>query len=362
MRASGGYSERQRTQPTAGRRCALAYRDRAHPRLSLQRLNAMTLIHSEITSRWALQVSDRLLTVASSSGAQPFDSRSNKTVVLHARDAIVTLSYTGLAYLQDTPTDAWIAHKLNGTQFPFNPKAVDFTMRLGMRRSEWPALGCALSQLAAALTQAASLPRSDLRRSSITVAVAGWLWYRRKRPRAVLATVGKVGSDEFGVKWAPRRHGKYFLHLIAPNGYLSDFERQEVHARLAGADLEDATAIFASSIRRVAARTDTVGADCMSVSISHPWMDERTINARFLPNLGEVAEKPRTSPRFAAYSPWVVGPHQCLAPMLLVGAGGQFNVGQYRLVLSGPQPEYRPPHPIGALFAPQPRKRFRSSG
>ena len=80
----------------------------------------MTLILG-LLSRWgAVHVSDRLVTervtsAAGTSSYRGFDAFSNKTVVLRGRDALVTLGYSGRAYLDDLPTDTWIAQTLLGT-------------------------------------------------------------------------------------------------------------------------------------------------------------------------------------------------------------------------------------------------------
>src|SRR5437867_2015050 len=62
---------------------------------------AMTPIVSLASRRYVLQVGDRLVTRA----AHPFDPFSNKAVIYFARDAVVSISYTGLAYLESLPTD-----------------------------------------------------------------------------------------------------------------------------------------------------------------------------------------------------------------------------------------------------------------
>src|SRR2546427_11400631 len=44
----------------------------------------------------------------------PFDASSNKSIIYWARDAIVCIVYTGLAYVGPLPTDDWIVQKLTG--------------------------------------------------------------------------------------------------------------------------------------------------------------------------------------------------------------------------------------------------------
>lgn len=323
----------------------------------------VTLIHTEITPRWALQVSDRLLSVTSAQGVETFDERSNKTIVFHGSDGAALLSYTGLAFLEQAPTDSWIASKLNGSQHPFDPRDVDFAIRFGIRRSSWPKLGLALRTLADDLTELSSRT-SRLRVMPVTIAVAGWLWYRSKPPRPFIAVIRELTRGHYVVDWAPRRYGKYFLHLVAPTGYLSAFERSEIDRRLAGIALpEDAATVLASSIRRVGARTATVGADCMAASIDHPWAAERKIRTEFLLNDGEVPSQSRTTPRFMAYSPWVIGPHECFPPALMVGGASMtVRVGIYDFERRGPGPEHSPPPGVAFVIDAQTRKSGSESG
>lgn len=72
----------------------------------------MTLILTHLSAGYpyALQVTDRLVT----KGGSPFDPLANKNIVYVARNAIVSIAYTGLAYIDGIPTDVWIAERLVG--------------------------------------------------------------------------------------------------------------------------------------------------------------------------------------------------------------------------------------------------------
>ncbi len=317
----------------------------------------MTLIHTEITTRWALQVSDRLLSRTSAGKTETFDPRSNKTVVFHATDGVATLSYTGLAFLEQAPTDAWIASKLNGAQYPLDPRKVDFSIRFGVRRSYWSKLGLALRKLAEDMTELVSRD-PNLRSTPVMIAVGGWLWYRHKHPRPFIAVIKEAARGRYAVFWAPRRYGQYFLHLTTPGGYLSAFEQSEVGRRLANIGYpKEAAIVLAGSIRSVGARTATVGADCMAVSIDHPWMTERKIRTEFLLNDGEVPSQSLTTARFAAYSPWVIGPHECFPPAVMVGGASMTDrVGIYDFERRGPSPQYAPPPEVAFLLDAQTRR------
>lgn len=317
----------------------------------------MTLIHSEITSDWALQVSDRLLTISSRDEVIDFDEHTNKTIVFHATDGIATLSYTGLGFVERAPTDAWIANQLNGDEYPFDPRNVDFAIRFGIRRTRWPQLGFALRLLAKKLSDAAALDHR-LRKTPITIAVAGWQWYRKKVPRAFLAVISfDPKRGKYVAEWAPRQYGHFFLHLTAPKGYINRHESQEIDKRLSQLGLDGSTAVLVSSIRQVAERERTVGADCMAVSISHPWSPGRQIRAEMMINAGEVISRRQTTPMFASYSPWVIGPQECLPPTVMIGGGSiSVQVGHFEYVRAGPAAPEPPPEGITLLLDAHRRK------
>ena len=77
----------------------------------------MTLIANVCSKDWIIQASDRLVTRS----ARPVDKNANKTVLFEARDAILSISYSGVAFLEGSPTDEWIAGKLQSARRPKDP-------------------------------------------------------------------------------------------------------------------------------------------------------------------------------------------------------------------------------------------------
>jgi hypothetical protein len=59
----------------------------------------VTLILSLVTAHYALQASDRLLTVGAGNRYQPWDRVSNKSVVVLTRDGLISMGYTGPAFV-----------------------------------------------------------------------------------------------------------------------------------------------------------------------------------------------------------------------------------------------------------------------
>jgi hypothetical protein len=50
-----------------------------------------------------------------------FDRAANKNLLYSAPDATVLLAYTGSAYIENLPTDEWIARSITGVQEPSPP-------------------------------------------------------------------------------------------------------------------------------------------------------------------------------------------------------------------------------------------------
>ena len=74
----------------------------------------MTLVITRTSAAYALMVTDRKVT---KNGAE-YDPDSNKNIVFSDRNAVVTVGYTGAAYIGTIPTDQWIAQTLTGLNFP----------------------------------------------------------------------------------------------------------------------------------------------------------------------------------------------------------------------------------------------------
>lgn len=126
-----------------------------------------------LTPAYVLQVSDRRITRLDTGKIHPL---ANKNVVFVPTDGIVTIGYTGLAYLEGVPTDTWIACKLASKDHrPFRDgkgpgMAVHFG---GLQNRPWPNLEQAV-ELLRQETEAAfvRLRRSQLMRHQIEI--AGW--------------------------------------------------------------------------------------------------------------------------------------------------------------------------------------------
>lgn len=131
----------------------------------------MTLVISQISPAFALQVTDRLVVKKCVNGFEKFDPVANKNVIFGACDAIVSIGYTGRAFMGQIPTDSWIAAQLSGIDV-----SEKFAARLGSL-PQWLDIGHAMRVLHAGLTH-------ELRntKEAFELLAVGWKWHRRKQP------------------------------------------------------------------------------------------------------------------------------------------------------------------------------------
>ncbi len=321
----------------------------------------MTLILNQVGWRWALQVSDRLVSTVRGGVAAPFDHASNKTVVLLTRTGIVSLSYCGLGYLAGRTTDTWIVEQVRGRSVECHPDGRPFTARFG-NEGQWPSLQEALERIRAGLQTLVSGPEGpQLRRTPVAVVGVGWMFYRAKRPRPIFFGV-TPGSTGYEIHWSSRVYGSQFLSQAVPGGYLSSAERAALADRLAPCTLDEAEAELSATIASVSSRAPGVGPDCMAVAISPPIIGNCHVRIRYLPRTQstEVIHIGTVSTRVpVTYSPWLLGPNMYMAPTITTAGGPtQCELGAYKVTIEGPPTDGSLAHSdVGMFFQSQRRPR-----
>ena len=119
----------------------------------------MTLNVTLANHRFVIQVSDRRLTV----GGCPFDDDANKAAILVCRNAVMSITYTGLGYFGELPVDDWIVELLDQNN--------------AARRD----VGFAVSLLRQAAAQTfPELPPQD-RKVGHTFLLAGWQLHKKRQ-------------------------------------------------------------------------------------------------------------------------------------------------------------------------------------
>jgi hypothetical protein len=294
------------------------------------------------------------------SGPSQFDALANKSILYWARDAIVSIAYTGAAYIGPLPTDDWIVEKLTG---------VDVSEKFGMRgfpSSHWLDIGQSLRLL---LQELAS---SEVAKHTLNfeLTAVGWQWKTtrhplegRYQPVPMAWGLSKPPNGQFGkeVERLPRYW--YFKHRTlfqsSPIGNMPKAERDKMFDRLrnsapsrtgeeAAATVEQATV---DAVRSVSTSNAYVGPNCMSVLLAPPHY-RALIRISFFPQEQHTAQlvsttaPPATLP--AAFSPWIVGRGWMEKPSVRVGQATSEELGPFTIAYSGPSM----PCPVkGLIFA-----------
>lgn len=321
----------------------------------------MTLILTAVHRSGVIQVVDRLVTRPATGGAEQFDPRANKIVLFAARDAFLTLAYTGLAYVNGLPTDQWIAETLRNKpvapgQDGHRPATFSFE-----RVANWPSVGQAVERLTSGLEAAMSrLTPAAWRSEPLTIVIAGWQLYRAKRPRVFGLTIAKpVGLSAPAVVRLPRHLGRRVVLITEPDGHLSSEEQRAVLAVVPGATAVVAEQAMVAEIRKVAARTDVVGPHCLCVMLPPPWVGWAKVRYDS-PHLdvAHLVTEQATLPIPAAFTPWILTERLTVAPSIISGGGSETQVGPWRLQVEGTGERLDPHAPMGLQFTqdrpPQP--------
>jgi len=297
----------------------------------------VTLILSRSSYRFVLQLSDRLVTAET----RPFDSTSNKTVLFHALGGTAVLSYTGISFIGDVPTDQWIAQQLTGldlTQFE-KPPAFRFwgpPSKIGF--------GIALYNLAGQVQLIPDHIPNDPWLSSwiaqpFEIAINGWQWNSKGDVRPIIAWIEKPpGTIAAALGFAERNWyaGRAVCIGATPSGYIDAPSIDGIANDLRGLDPDQSESVLAGAVRAVAASTPFVGPDLMSVLLAPPYTGFARV--KFLPTTHHALELRGGGRRLtmpAAFTPWIAGPSSLHAPAL-ISRSSEVGLGPYVIRIIGP--------------------------
>jgi hypothetical protein len=165
----------------------------------------VTLHFSASLPKYSLQVSDRRVTRARGLRLEEFDPDANKNLLYLAPDAIVSMGYSGGAFVEGVPTDTWIAQTLTGVDsFVVGGVLAGFlgpvprVMDIG-QSAEW---------LRIELERVTSGMRHRRGFQPITIAIVGFRWTVR-RPN-VHQLLWEVRSDDAGRTFQIERHERRY--------------------------------------------------------------------------------------------------------------------------------------------------------
>jgi len=278
----------------------------------------MTLILSRISYRYALQVSDRLV----SNAGRPVDPAANKTLVLISRGGVAAISYTGLAVINSMPTDQWLAQVLTGVTYPSGIKPPMFSCGVPIATRSFHEVAARLQR---ALSEAFRAPAQvAVRRSYFDIMITGWQWGRHSRPRAINISIERLqGSEIFTVSRSPRHLARRYICFLTPQGNVHLIDADESKKRISAARTDnEAQQAFIWAIRNAAAYSTVVGPHCMSILIPHPNTGGATVSYHGTP-AGVAVVSNSTGARVASvvadYTPWIIGLNSVWAPSIVNG-------------------------------------------
>ena len=256
----------------------------------------MTLIIARSSLRYALMVTDRRLTVTTTSAV--FDPVANKNVILGSKNAVVAIGYTGMAYIDSLPTDQWIAQVLTGLTFPEGRRGRGTVPVLMTTHYENNYLGVSIQNLRDRFNELGSSISRKYRHNWITMPfdliITGFEWNHGKI-RPYLRGLSKPRNDSkfelsgFSRHWyVPQRMEFPTYMLSAPDENLKQQELERINKELRKPNTwhqiaNDAEKIISQTIQNVSAKLNVVGPDTLSILISNPREPNPVIRIRYIP-------------------------------------------------------------------------------
>ena len=289
----------------------------------------MTIILSLVTGGYALQISDRRLTQEKKAGLYDvWDPASNKSVILLGRDGVVSMGYSGPAFIGRATTDGWIAQVLTGIDLGANRERPDFTYHHGSGvpdRVLHAHLGVVEDRLNKAIT-ARQLDRT------LALYGVGLRWNSLGKPAWPQMARITWDSGRYTMAMSKKRWGwesgqSYFF---GASGW-SEVEAQNALRRwLRTTDTRDkdqTAATFIDVLRSLPSDDTTVSKDCLVTTIQR---ESPHVHVRYEPYGiagAEVASSTRTFTVPVAFSPWVLTPTFLAAPQAISGPGWECTSG-----------------------------------
>lgn len=268
----------------------------------------MTQILGVVTRGRAFHVSDRLVTRKTGYEFEEYDVLSNKTVVFGASNAIVTIGYSGQAFIEGLPTDSWIAKSLIDL-----PEVPESLMWRPSRELKWPSIGEALERLR-------HKAESELSRSTIDQSIApkfsvvGWSWKTFANNRTLgyplLCEIEIESSSTYSIKYSAKHWAWDRRFTLQTNPDLAKGELDHLMSEIKGKGgnspmaLQDA---LVQSIRRISTSRADVGRDVMCVLLtprSSPVV--RVTYSPEDPQRYYAHKTPKGQTLLGDYAPWIM--------------------------------------------------------
>lgn len=282
----------------------------------------MTLILSIATSGYVVQTSDRLTSKSLRGQISTHDNLANKTIVYRATDAIASISYSGLAYLNGIPTDSYFADLIWGSCISARSGGYGPGTGFATRPNSWT-----VDQCVGALKRAVdAIPQWKIRQAGgMFVALAGW---RAAQPNSkpFYIEIYRYGDDSRAMIFGTKRHWPRIGKTLCFGSIGAAQSRAQLDEALApyrpsrSLSMQDAEVAMTGLTRRAAKRYKTVGPHVLSVLMPDP--DKGPIVCHFIPaepHGAVFASRVQRREIEVAHTPWVIAPHMFQAPHMAIG-------------------------------------------
>lgn len=284
-------------------------------------------------------MSDRLVT----RNGSRFDELANKNIVCVSSNAIVSIAYTGHAYIGELPTDQWIVEKIAGLKFDRSRKPPAFSSGSKKLQND---IGTLLMELTKAfndaLTEVKVHLRADWKAKSFHTIITGFQWGTKGRYRPILASLSKPdNSNAFELRYEPR--DRFFRGRLmvgsAPGGNITRAQMEKLTKDLSFDGPDQAETKLVEAIRKISTKNPVVGSHCMSVCLLPPYVAQGRIKYIPLsgPARGRLVSARASKEILVGFSPWIIGPNITVAPSYISGNGMHIRVGHYTIILEAPQ-------------------------
>lgn len=321
----------------------------------------MTLILTRTCCRYALMVTDRKVT---KSGAE-YDADANKNVLFSAKNAVVAIGYTGMAYIGTIPTDQWIAQTLTSLTFPEGCRGKGSVPILMTSGYEDQYIGLHVRNLRDRLNEVRPLILKKYRdvwsANSMDLVITGFEWNHGEVRPFLRALSKPPNSDEFELSdferhWYLPQGRRYPVRMFAaPAQNLITDKLNSIDSRLdsvwgdshgnTNERVDHAKKLFVETIKDVSERLNVVGPDSMSILIPHPEVSDPTIRIRYIPSgrdQGVLIAGEKQTPVPIAFSTWVVSPRCIRSPSVFTNISPKSRCGPYQVVMEGPRVDGMP--------------------
>lgn len=285
----------------------------------------MTLILSLCRRDVVIHGSDRLLTLHPS--REQHDTISNKAVVYEASDGVFCMGYSGIAYLQNMPTDEWLIRKILKER---RENSVHEIIKIIKRSAE-------------------SLSQKIINQGQLMVSLAGYRrFYQNRCFGPFFARIDRrIGQNKASIEGcAPRFfHGFSDLSWQQPGtsrGMLLDDLGCPIPQRILEndakiinktGDVEYQERMIVDRIRSVSTLSNTVGSNILTVTLDRT---KQEVNIKFHPvndHWARIETPTRIVEGNAHHTPWIILPTVTKPPSAEIGdftiTGGNWPINIY---------------------------------